>query len=385
MQPSLPSVPAVFLTLMGVTATTAADADGLRSGLARRGVEFRLTLQGDHSAVVASGLRRGTAFRGPMAAALDVDTERLLGWRGGHWHLQLQAHGGRHGGDLVGDVHGFDNVDAEPFRQVSVLWLEQTLWDDRVRLKLGKVDANEEFAVVEHGAEFLNSAAGFSPTIQGFPSYPDPAASVNAVVRPGRWLELGAGLYDGATQVGCHGRTGNRGPGTLWGAPEALFLIGEARTRFARGDRATRVAVGAWRHTGRFEGPGESSRAGTSGLYAVFDQELLRLHGDRSGALGLFAQLGTADGEVAAVDRHLALGLAATGLLPGRPVDVAGLLVSTVRLGSIGRHEHVIEAFYGLQLHPRVRLKPDLQFIAAPAGGAGRDTLVATLRASVTF
>jgi porin len=254
-----------------------------------------------------------------------------------------------------------------------------------VRLKLGKVDANEEFAVVEYGAEFLNSAAGFSPTIQGFPSYPDPAASVNAVVRPGRWLELGAGLYDGATQVGCHGRTGNRGPGTLWGAPDALFLIGEARTRFRWAGRTTRLAVGAWRHTGRFAGPGETSRTGTSGFHAVLDQELLRLHAGRSGTLGLFAQLGTADGEVAAVDRHLALGLAATGLLPGRPDDVAGLLVSTVRLGSIGRHEHVIEAFYGLQLHPRVRLKPDLQFIAAPAGGAGRDTLVATLRASVTF
>lgn len=376
---------AVVLAVLATATATGEEADGLRSALARRGLEFGLTLQADHSSVVAGGPRRGTAFRQPLAAAVDIDTERLLGWRGGRWHLELQAHGGRNGGELVGDVHGFNNVDAEPFRQVSVLWLEQTLWGERLRLKFGKVDASEEFAAVEHGAEFLNSAAGFSPTIQGFPSYPDPAASVNAAVRPGRWLELGAGLYDGATQVGCHGRTGNRGPGTLWGAPDALFLIGEARTRFHWAGRTTRLAVGAWRHTGRFAGPGETSRTGTSGFHAVLDQELLRLHGDRSGALGLYAQVGTANGEVAAVDRHVALGLAATGLLPGRPNDIAGLMVSTVRMGATRRHERVVEAFYGVQLHPRVKLKPDLQYVADPAGDVGRDALVATLRATVTF
>ena len=52
------------------------------------------------------------------------------------------------------------------------MWLERRLLRDRLRLKVGKADANADFAGVFAGGEFLHSSAGYSPTIQGFPSYP---------------------------------------------------------------------------------------------------------------------------------------------------------------------------------------------------------------------
>ncbi|HET8644607.1 MAG TPA: carbohydrate porin, partial [Vicinamibacteria bacterium] len=136
----------------------------MREALARRGVTLGLTLQGDPSLNLAGGQRQGAAVRWPLQAALDVDTELLLGWRGGHVHAGLQALRGAHGTDLlVGDAQGFNNVDAEAFHQVSEFWLEQRLLGDRVRLKAGKADANADFAHVESAAGFLNSSAGYSP------------------------------------------------------------------------------------------------------------------------------------------------------------------------------------------------------------------------------
>jgi porin len=365
---------------------------GVRDRLAGRGVEISLIVQGDPSTNLTGGLRQGTAVRVPLQGALDIDTERLLGWRGGHVHADLQALEGRNGTeDLVGDLQGFDNVDSERFHQLSELWLEQRLLGGRLRLKLGKADANADFARVEASGEFLNSSAGYSPTIQGFPSYPDPAMSVSLFAEATRWLSLGAGVYDGATHEGCHGRTGNRGLATFFGAPDALFYVGEAGMRYSLRGRPGRLSAGAWRHTGTFEGFAGTTRSGTSGYFAVFEQRLLQEPGDESQGLDLFAQLGTSDARFAEIDRHVSLGLSATGALPGRGQDTAGLMLTSVTLSPLcasagaSRRESVLEIFYGLSLRPWLVVKPDIQYILNPGAGGARDAVVGTLRVTVAF
>jgi porin len=365
---------------------------GVRESLAARGVELTMILQGDPSANLGGGLRQGTAVRMPLQAALDLDTERLLGWRGGHLHAGIQALEGRNASEaLVGDLQGFNSVDSDRFRQLSEVWLEQRLLGDRLRLKLGKADANADFARVERSGEFLNSSAGYSPTIQGFPSYPDPAVSASVFARPMRWLSLGAGVYDGATHEGCHGRTGNRGLSTLFGAPDAVFAVGEAGLHFSLGRRPGRLSVGSWRHTGTFEGFDGTTRRGTAGIYAVLEQRLLQESGGEGQGLDLFAQLGSSDGHVAEVDRHVSLGLSTTGALPGRDRDVAGVMVTSVTLSpycagpGVSRRESVLELFYGLSLRPWLVVKPDLQYIVNPGASGAQDALVGTLRVTVAF
>lgn len=374
----------LFAALACSFPATAQEAAGLRDRLARRGVELEFAIQADASANLSGGRRRGATLRRPLLAAVEVDADRLLGWRGGRFRLATQSHAGDHGGELVGDAHGFDNVDAPAFDQVSEAWLEQSAWGGRLRLKLGKVDANTEFARVLQGGEFLNSVAGFSPTIQGFPTYPDPAASVNLLAQPAPWLQLGAALYDGATQAGCHGRTGNRGLGTFWGAPDALFTIGEVGLTRTSGGRASRVAAGAWRHSGDFARHDGGPAAGTSGHYAVLEQRLSRGDFDAPG-LGVFVQWGRADRALATIDRHLALGVAARAPLPGRADDSAGVLWSQLRFADGRRSEHAIEAFYGARVRPWLHVKPDLQWVVAPAEASAGHAFVATLRVALAF
>jgi porin len=365
---------------------------GVRDSLARRGVEVTLILQGDPSANLSGGVRQGTAMRMPLQAALDLDLERLVGWRGAQLHAGVHALEGRNASEhLVGDLQGFDNVDSQRFRQVSELWLEQGLLGDRLRLKLGKADANADFARVFASGEFLNSSAGYSPTIQGFPSYPDPAASVSLFASPTGWLSLGAGVYDGATHEECHGRTGNRGLGTLFGAPDAVFAVGELGIRYASGGRPGRLSLGSWRHTGTFEGEGGATRRGTSGFYAVLEQRILQEPGDESQGLDAFAQFGASDGRWSEVEQHASLGLAATGALPGRDRDVLGLMLTSVVASALcptasgSRRESVLELYYGVALRPWLTVKPDLQYIRNPGAGAAKDALVGTLRVTLAF
>jgi porin len=365
---------------------------GARESLASRGVELTAILQGDPSTNLSGGLRQGTAVRVPFQAALDLDTERLLGWKGGHLHAGLQALEGRNATDaLVGDVQGFNNVDSDRFRQLSELWLEQRLFGGRLRLKLGKADANADFARVEASGEFLNSSAGYSPTIQGFPSYPDPAVSASVFAQPVGWLSLGAGVYDGATHEGCHGRTGNRGLATFLGAPDAFFYVAEAGLRFSLRGRPGRVSFGSWRHSGHFEGFDGTARRGTVGYYSVFEQRLAQEAGDANQGLDLFAQLGSSDGRFAEIDRHVSLGLSATGAIPGRDRDTAGVMITSVTLSprsastSGSRRESVLELFYGASLRPWLIVKPDLQYIVNPGAGGAKNALVGTLRVTFAF
>jgi porin len=365
---------------------------GVRDRLARRGVEVTLILQGDPSANLTGGVRQGTAIRMPLQAAFDLDLERLVGWRGARLHTGAHALEGRNASEhLVGDLQGFDNVDSQRFRQVSELWLEQSLLRDRLRVKLGKADANADFARVFASGEFLNSSAGYSPTIQGFPSYPDPAASVSLFASPTGWLSLGAGVFDGTTHEGCHGRTGNRGLGTVFGGPEALFAVGELGIRYAASGRPGRLSVGSWRHTGTFEGEAGAGRRGASGFYAVLEQRILQEAGDEGQGLDAFAQLGASDARWSEVEQHASLGLAATGALPGRDRDVVGLMLTSVVASPLcptasgSRRESVLELYYGLALRPWLMVKPDLQYIRNPGAGAAKDALVGTLRVTLAF
>jgi porin len=372
----------------------AVDSSGFRAALLRKGVSFQVEVTVDASTNVAGGLRRGAAVRGPLLAGLAVETAPLIGWRRGRVFAGFQAHQGRHGSEaLAGDAQGFDNVDAVRFRQLSELWYEQDLLHEAVRLRVGKQDANAEFASVESAGDFLSSSAGFSPTIVGLPSYPDPATGASLSVSPRPWVYARAGLFDGATHEGCHGRTGNRGPGTLWGDPDALFLIAETGFRWAGdGWRSGRVAAGAWRHTGtfeRFEG-GQDER--TEGTYLVFEQAVWSARaapGARSATA--FAQLGWADGSVSDIDRHRSVGLAWTGPIPGRDRDVLGAMVSSVRFSDspaashVERHETAFEAFYLLQLASWAALQSDLQVVRNPGGSTAGRAVLGTVRVKLAF
>ncbi len=369
------------------------DWGGLRSMLEEHGLLAEASMISDASWLAAGGRNPDSgAVRGLLDLTLTVDTERALGLDGGELFVDFLLQRGRDGSLDTGDLQVYSNIDSEDRTQLAQLWYEQSLLEDRLRVKLGKIDANSDFAFVEQGFRFIHSSFGFSPTVLGMPSYPDSAFGGLAYARPGGGTYLGAGVFDGATQAGRP--TGPRGPSTLFGDPSDLFLIGEAGIGWRRdaGNRQGRLGIGGWRRTGdfaRFDGGDED---GTAGFYVVFDQLFLgsdRDDDDRD--LGVFVQYGWADPQLSPIEHHVGAGLSFVGPLSGRPRDAAGVGISYAGLseapgaGLRGGSEIAAELFYSFEITPFLHLKPDLQWIRNPGGVGADDAWVVTLRSSITF
>ncbi|MAS11640.1 MAG: hypothetical protein CMN26_16595 [Salinisphaera sp.] len=219
------------------------DPAGLRSTAESYGLAFDATAIGDYSIVLDGGAnKRGVAARYLIETGVTLDTEAAFGWHGGTLRAAYLGFHGDNGNLDSGDAQTYSNIDETPFDALYSLWYRQTLFNDRIAIKLGKMDANADFAYVDNGDGFLNSSPGFSPTIQAFPSYPDPATAVNVFFTSESGPYAGVGVYDGATQAGV--RTGTHGPDTFFGEPSDLFYVAEAGLRYTLSTRDGRIGLG---------------------------------------------------------------------------------------------------------------------------------------------
>jgi porin len=281
----------------------------------------------------------------------------------------------------VGDIQATSSIDAETFHRVGEAWVQQTFAAGRVRLKVGRVDANTEFDGLPEAGTFLNASAGFSPTILFLPTYPSPVLSANLFVRPLPWLTLGGGVYDDDFGTGWNGGDGQR----------AVFGIGETHVEWGSGS----VGFGLWRKAGAVERRDGSSGRGTMGWSAHGAQRVWSGSpagtGESGPDLTLVAQYGAADAQVSDISRHLSVGLVATGVLGAGSEHAAGVRYSRVALSRYGLEPYAgdevnWEVFVMLPATPFLTLTPDLQYVVRPSGGSlVGNALVVTVRAALTL
>lgn len=369
------------------------DWGGLRPRLDDRGISFQASLTTDSSDVLSGGANTGgTAFRSLFNANVTLDADKLLGLKGGTFFANFQQTFGDNGSADVGALQSTSSIDVDGQRtQVSELWYEQLLLDDKVRIRVGKVDANGDFANAPDAGEFVNAAFGAAQTLLGFPSYPDPSTSVNVFVKPIDNLYLGAGVYDGSTQAGIN--TGSYGPAKAFDGGSHLFYIAEGGATWSVDKRDGRVGIGAWHHTANFDRlDGRGTQDGATGEYLVFDQCLFRANPEKDDdkrGLGFFLKYGHADGDISPIEHQISTGLAWAGM-PGRDDDVIGAAVTCGLLSGKGSYnggdETAYEVFYKLKLADWLSLKPDLQYVHNPGGGGiAGDAIVANLRVVIDF
>lgn len=375
------------------------DLGGVRPWLEARGIVVESSLVADLSKNISGGVNPAGTFRHLFGIGLTFNLDAIAGLEGGSVFIDLKTREGQDGSVETGDLQAYSNIDAPDFTVIYEAWYQQRLFDDALRIKLGKIDANTEFGYVDFGGEFIHSSPGLSPTGFVTPQYPETAVGVMAFYEAMPqgdaaigWT-LGGGLFDGSVAEGF--RTGALGPSNFFGDPADLYMVGEvgACWRLGNGTLPGRAAAGAWHHTGgfaRFDGGTESR---TDGGYVVLDQLVYKEKadaGDEQG-VGLFAQFGWADGSVAAIKEHVGLGFQWSGMLPGRERDVWGLMGSWVELsdapgaGFTDHAEVAIEWFYKYQATAFVSLKPDVQYIVDPGGVGLTNAWVVTLRVEAVF
>jgi carbohydrate-selective porin OprB len=327
---------------------------------------------------------------------LTVDLKPLSGIDAGTIWARYYSFFGRSGSRDAGDIQTFSNIDLDKHRhQLAELWYEKRFLNETFRLKVGKVDANTEFAFAEHAAEFLNSSMGFSPTIFTLSTYPDPATSINLFAYPSEHFYVGFGAYDGAGQRGVP--TGSRGPASFFRGLNKLFYVGEVGGKWSVPgfELPGRLGIGGWHHNGSFDRFDGGRKSGTAGFYLVLDQMIWRAESakeDEPKGVGMFFQYGSADGAVSEIKRHVGGGFVWNGPIPGRDEDALGSGITWVSLSSAGgagfdkSHELAVETFYKISITPWLTAKPDLQYIVNPSGARGvKNAFVPGVRLEWTF
>lgn len=333
-----------------------------------------------------------TRYRGNLDLVFTIDTEAAGWWNGGRWFMYAnQFHGRTLSLEDVGDVQFYSNIEGDPRPadtfQITEYWYEQLLADGRFIAKVGKQDANAEFAYVDLGGDFVNSSFGLIPTVP-LPTWPNPSLGIALITEVSDALQLKFGAYDGAPTTGPS--TGGRSGFETLGDYGVMLLSEVLLTSTLAGDEALTGAyrVGAWYHSDQFD----DLRAGAGdpfdenfGMYLGIDQLvwLEPCDDDSAQGLGVFFQFGWAPSDRNEIDSYLGGGLTYQGLLCGRDDDLFGLGIANAGFRDPSLDdERALEIFYRFQVTPCASLQPDLQYISNPAGNID-DALVIGVRTEV--
>jgi porin len=360
------------------------DWGGARSALADRGVTIDVFYASE-----AFAARGESSVLGHVDAAVTLDTHKLGLWDGGTFYALGQNNHGNSGiTSTVGSAQPVTNLEADPYTQLTELFLEQTALDERLRIRIGKQDANRDFGTPRFGGNFLNNNFGMYPTTP-LPSYPTTGLGAIVAAQPAAWLTGKAAIYEGNPEVGGLGLTTafrDGGGYTLVGGAAATHHYGPADR-----DGGT-TSAGVWWQSGEITEVGAAmprtfdSDAG----WFVQNDERIYLHPsdpDDPRGLTVILRVSWARPDRTSVTRYAGGSAAWHGIGPRRN-DTVGLGAGTFRVaeplgGSPGpRDEWFVESFYKLRLTSFFSLQPDLQWFHHP-GGDGADALVAGLRVKV--
>jgi len=280
------------------------------------------------------------AYHGNLDLLLGIDTEKAHLWPGGN--VLVYGQDGHGGG--VSSRPGFampvSNYEAPDFTQLSELWLYQTL-PYGVTLRLGKQDANRDFAAPRFGGNFMNSSFGVLPTAP-IPSYPAPALGAAAFLQTTSWLTLRGGVYEGDSRSeSVGGRAFDPGSGT--------FVIGAAHVDVAElGGRDVLVQVGGWHHTG----------LDRTGAFGIADYFLPFATGDEHRSMQMFAR-GNFEPDATAPDAKVYVGggVTAHGFVgANNPLGLGFGYVSVT-----DADQGFVEAFFKWRPLASFSVEPDLQ------------------------
>lgn len=397
------------------------DLGGLRPALAAHGMDLGLTYIGETFGSLTGGVKRGVVYDGQFAASLDADLDKLAGWSGAKAHVDmLEIHGrGPSAGLLGGNLLTVSNIEARPALRLYTLWLEQSLLDDKVSLRLGQIRSDEEFIVSKTASTLINSTFG-SPAIAaddmtaGGPVYPLAQPGVRLQAKPAADLTLRSAVFGGNPGGrGCLGDPQICNPsGTTFSLSGGTLWINEVEYDANAGKDAKGLPgtykLGAWRETGTFtdQFTGLRSRSGDWAVYGIADQTVWQSEGGEQ-SLSVFLRMAGAPAERNLISWYADGGFGVKAPLPKRPDDVLTLGVAYAKISDdaaaadrlagpptpVRDHEAVIELTYSAAVKPGWTVQPDLQYVIHPGGhvlspGSAHpigDALLLGVRTTLTF
>ncbi len=396
------------------------DWNGTRARLFDRGIDLRLNYTGEVAHNTSGGDSTETAYADQIYFGSTLDLERLWGWRGAEFNLEIV----NRNGDLlnneanmptllqVQEIHGRGSV-----TRLTQFSLTQHLFDERLSITGGRLYANGDFFGFSCRFQNLSFCGGLPGYItNGW--FTDPISQYGLVVtaRPNDAWAFKVGGYEVNTQnlaydQGLRLSTRGDSEGTLMLAEiEHSPLFGDG----LRGD----YRLGGWRNSADYENLVDVDGLPTSltdnaapvegserGWYVRGSQQVWR---NASGStLELFANLVQASEDTNRVDQMITLGAWLEAPFAGRPDDRIGFAVGRTHISDrltdaqrrfnaslpagstdavdVQRVEYPMELNYHVALAPGLSIMPGVQYIRRANGVDGQRAVVFGMRLAMSL
>lgn len=327
---------------------------------------------------------------------LDVDLERLTGWRGAHVHGAILVNNGGEPNALAGTLQGIDNIEVgDDAVRLFELWIEQGFADDRASLRAGLYDLNSEFYVTDSAGLLISPPFGIGSELASTgPNGPSifPSTALAARLRVGRE----DGGYAQVAAFNAQARTLGDPDGIDTDFDDGALFIGETGW-----NGPTRLAVGTWRYDKsqddiRALAPdGSPARSTAQGVYALAETDLFKT--PSGGTARGFFRIGLSDGDTTDFSGGWQGGFLLNEVWASRPESQFSIGLHEGRLSDKTQAnlrdggdrpasaEQGLEITYSDRIGP-LTVQPDLQLIRNAGGLRSADTVVVVgLRVSVAL
>jgi porin len=420
---------AAFALATGCRASSAQTWDKVKvkEDLAARGITPSLVYDGNLLTDGAGGLKRNSILQGNLYLQIRIDSEKAFGFPGMKlFFSELVTHGPNPEDGLVGDAQGVNNVTSRPGYRSYEGWVQYNFFDNRWSVLVGQYDLATEFYTSQTANLFFNSAFGTGTDIaltglEGPSIYPYTSLGGRIAYKPLNNVVFRTAILDGVPLYRPNDKI------SPFRGGDGLLIVSEAAwTRRDTPDHADehpshpqfrigrfsglppyddKVALGGWHYTAKFDALAEVDQDGnplqkrdSSGAYLLVDKVLWEVHGEPKKQVAAFLQVGVARQQVDRFGSHYGAGLAAAGLIPGRPKDEIGVAVAIGRNGysymqsqlqqgiPVNRAETAIEATYLAQINDWLAIQPDVQYVVRPnTNPTIKDAFGFQLRAEIGF
>src|SRR3954463_7276153 len=318
----------------------------------RLGIKFAVTYIGEVLGNPTGGIRQGGTFEGRLNLAVDLDFQKLAGWKGLTAHANIFAiHGDGLSRSNLRNFFVVSGIEALPTVRLYEAYIEQKFFNDTWSVRAGQLAADSEFIATKYTDVFTNASLGW-PAItsinmpSGGPS--PPLAAVGA--------RLAAKLNDNVTLLGAIFDGDSAGPGV--GDPQQRnryglnfrindppLLLGEMQfgwKNIAPEDgRAGALKIGGWHHFGTFSdqrftadglsiadpagsGVGRMLRA-DDGVYSVIEQKVYAVPKSADRGVGVFMRSSASPSDRNLIDFYTDAGIDFIGLFDQRQHDKFGI------------------------------------------------------------
>lgn len=385
------------------------DWGGRRERLRESGINIDICQTSD---IVSNtgGNQQGFYYDGLLVPQVDADLDRLWGWHGASLHLSgyvIQGQGITESSHLGAFLTPTGIEYTPAVTKLGELWFQQELFDGRLAIKLGQIEADINFNTNASSDFLVNSTWGWlgiwSANLPGAgPTYPNPVPAIQVILTPDSEWTLQAAVFNGNT-------TGNDPLGNTHGL---RFPMGQGALTFiefaykpgspdSKSGLPNAYKLGGWYNSEQFYSLTTATNglplydpygslepkvySGNYALYATMEQPIFYETDTHDQGLNIFGTFSINP----QVDRNLTewlfdVGLSYRGLIGGRPLDRTGIGFTRLNMSpayargvhsfndyrgtsyTIPSHESLLEISHQAVVTPWLKIQPFFQYLMKP-------------------